>query len=203
MTGVHFDVVFVAVVLSFLMVNLFDTTGTIMAVSREAGAMDENGKIRDGNKMFLSDAVGTMAGAAIGVSTVSSYAESTIGIGSGARTGLSALVVCFLFIIALFFSPVFGVVTNTSTAAAFFIVAVIMMGSLKEIDWDDPACAVTVVTTVMMMVLTYSITDSLGFGVIMYCVCKLFGGKWRDVSPIMYILSLVFLVYFITMAAVM
>ncbi len=201
--GVHFDLMFIVVVLSFLMVNLFDTTGTIMAVSREAGAMDENGKIRDGNKMFLSDAVGTMTGAAIGVSTVSSYAESTIGIESGARTGLSALVVCLLFLVALFFSPIFTVVTNTSTVAALFIVAVIMMGSLREINWDDPASAVTVVTTIMMMVLTYSITDGLGFGVIMYSVCKLFSGKWRDVSPIMYILSLVFLAYFITTAAVL
>ncbi len=201
--GVHFDLMFIVVVLSFLMVNLFDTTGTIMAVSREAGAMDENGKIRDGNKMFLSDAVGTMTGAAIGVSTVSSYAESTIGIESGARTGLSALVVCLLFLVALFFSPIFTVVTNTSTVAALFIVAVIMMGSLREINWDDPASAVTVVTTIMMMVLTYSITDGLGFGVIMYSVCKLFSGKWRDVSPIMYLLSLVFLAYFITTAAVL
>ncbi len=201
--GVHFDLMFIVVVLSFLMVNLFDTTGTIMAVSREAGAMDENGKIRDGNKMFLSDAVGTMTGAAIGVSTVSSYAESTIGIESGARTGLSALVVCLLFLVALFFSPIFTVVTNTSTVAALFIVAVIMMGSLREINWDDPASAVTVVTTIMMMVLTYSITDGLGFGVIMYSVCKLFSGKWMDVSPIMYILSLVFLAYFITTAAVL
>ncbi len=198
--SVNFDIVFIIVILSFLMVNLFDTTGTIMAVSKEAGAMDENGKIRDGSKMFLSDAVGTMTGAAIGVSTVSSYAESTIGIESGARTGFSALVVCLLFFIALFFSPIFTVVTSTSTVAALFIVAVIMMGSLKYINWEDPASAVTVVTTIMMMILTYSITDGLGFGVIMYSVCKLLGGKWREVSPIMYVLSLIFFAYFVTTA---
>ncbi len=197
---VHFDIIFVIVVLSFLMVNMFDTTGTIMAVSKEAGAMDDDGKIRDGGKMFLSDAVGTMTGAAIGVSTVSSYAESTIGIESGARTGFSALVVCLLFFVALFFSPVFTVVTSTSTVAALFIVSVIMMGSLREINWEDPAAAVTVVTTIMMMVLTYSITDGLGFGVIVYSLCKIFSGKWREISPVMYVLSLVFLVYFITVA---
>lgn len=198
--SVHFDMIFVIVVLSFLMVNMFDTTGTIMAVSKKAGAIDEDGKIRDGSKMFLSDAVGTMTGAAIGVSTVSSYAESTIGIESGARTGLSALVVCLLFFVALFFSPIFTVVTSTSTVAALFIVAVIMMGSLKDINWQDPAAAVTVVTTIMMMILTYSITNGLGFGVIMYSVCKLLGGRSREVSPIMYILSLIFLAYFITSA---
>lgn len=84
--------------------------------------------------------------------------------------------------------------------AALFIVSVIMMGSLREINWEDPAAAVTVVTTIMMMVLTYSITDGLGFGVIVYSLCKIFSGKWREISPVMYVLSLVFLVYFITVA---
>lgn len=198
--SVHWDITFVIVILSFLMVDFFDTTGTVMAVAKGAGAMDDDGDIRDGRKVFLSDGAGTAIGAAIGVSSVTCYAESTVGISAGARTGLAALTVACLFAVSLLFGPVFSVIDSTATVSAMFIVAAIMLSSLRDLDWGDMPSVMTAVATIGAMVFGYSITDGLGFGVIVYCICKAATGDWRKIHPLIYALAAVFVLYFLAHA---
>ncbi|MDD2626564.1 MAG: NCS2 family permease [Candidatus Methanomethylophilus sp.] len=198
---VPWDLSFIVIIFSMLLVDFFDSTGTIMSVGQKAGLLEPDGDLKEGNKPFVSDAVGTICGAVLGVSSVTSYAESTTGIAAGGRTGLMALTVAGLFLVSLFLWPVLSVVSYPCTVAALVIVAVIMMTTLKDLHWQDPVAALTAVGTIAFMMLTYSITDGMGFGLLFYTVGMLATGRRRKVSPVIYALTAVFIIYFAVTAA--
>lgn len=184
------------VVFTFLFVDFFDTAGTIVAVAQKAGLLKDN-KLERAGRALTSDALATMAGAALGTSTTTSYIESSSGVAAGARTGFASVVTALLFILALFFSPLLGVVTSAVTAPALIIVGVLMASSLINIKWNEIDEAFPAFLTVIMMPFTYSIATGIAMGFITYPIVKIVRGKAKEVHPIMYFLFLVFLVYFI------
>lgn len=196
LAAAHWDLQYFIVIFSFLLVTFFDSTGTVMSLAHRAGMMDEDGRLKDGHKAFLADSVGALTGAVVGTPPVTSYAESTVGIESGGRTGLMALTVAGLFLLALFLWPILSVVSYPCTVAALVIVACLMLTTLRLIDWERPEIALTAVVTVMGMMLTYSITNGIGLGLIVYCLAMLAAGKGRSVSRVMYLLAAVYLGYF-------
>ena len=187
----------VVIVLSFLFVDFFDTAGTLISVGGEAGLIDENGELVDAEKALLVDAVGTVAGAALGTSTVTSFVESTAGIAVGGRTGLTAVVTGILFILSIFLSPLLSIVTNAVTAPALIAVGILMVKNLKEVDWDDFAIAASAFTVLIFTVLAYSITDGLAMGFIVYAVAMLASKRAKEVNPIMWVLPFLFVLYFL------
>ncbi len=184
------------VVFTFLFVDFFDTAGTIVAVAQKAGLLKDN-KLERAGRALTSDALATMAGAALGTSTTTSYIESSSGVAAGARTGFASVVTAVLFILALFFSPLLGVVTAAVTAPALIIVGVLMASNLVHIKWDEIDEAFPAFLTMLMMPLTYSIATGIAMGFITYPIVKIVRGKAKEVHPIMYALFLVFLAYFI------
>ena len=196
-----------AVIFTFLFVDFFDTAGTLVAVGHDAGLLDENGELIDGDKALVADSVGTIVGAVVGTSTVTSYIESTTGIESGARTGLSATVVGLLFIVSLLFFPLFsfvqsievspGVFYSPVTSMALIFVGALMVTSLKDIDWNDNIVVSSSFITVIIMVLSASIAEGIAFGFIIYAVMMGVTKRRKEVSPVMYILAGLFLINFI------
>jgi AGZA family xanthine/uracil permease-like MFS transporter len=196
-----------AVIFTFLFVDFFDTAGTLVAVGKDANLLDENGQMIGDDKAFLSDAVGTVVGSVLGTSTVTSYIESTTGIQSGARTGLSAVVVGLLFIVSLLFYPLFSVAGSIEvapnvfyspvTAMALVFVGAMMIGALKEIDWKDPIVVVCAFITIIMMLTAYSIAEGIAFGFIFYVLMMTVSKRHKEVSLPMYILALLFVVNFV------
>lgn len=184
------------VIFSFLFVDFFDTAGTLVAVGNKIGLVNEDGEMENVEKALLSDSIGTVVGAALGTSTVTSFVESGSGVAAGGRTGLTAVTTGICFLLSVFFYPVLSVVTSAATAPALIIVGVLMAQQLKEIDWSDFSVAVPAFLTVIIMVLGYSISDGIAFGFIAYTVSKLAAGKNKEVQPIVYILDLIFIVYF-------
>ncbi len=202
LTTVTWDLQYVIVIISMLLVSFFDSTGTIMSVGQRAGLMNEDGNLKGGNRAFVSDAAGTMLGATLGVSPVGSYAESTTGIESGGRTGLMSLTVSLLFLAALFCWPLLSVFSYPCTVSALVIVAIVMMSGLKDLHWNDSVAVMTAVTTITFMMLTYSIADGLGFGILFYTVGMAAVGRRKEVSPILYGLAAVYLFYFAVTALI-
>ena len=185
------------VIFSFLFVDFFDTAGTLVAVGNKIGLVNEDGEMENVEKALLSDSIGTVVGAALGTSTVTSFVESGSGVAAGGRTGLTAVTTGICFLLATFFYPVLSVVTSAATAPALIIVGVLMAQQLKEIDWPDFTTAVPAFLTVIIMVLGYSISDGIAFGFIAYTVSKLAAGKTSEIQPIVYVLDLIFIVYFV------
>ncbi|MRG87392.1 NCS2 family permease [Salinibacillus xinjiangensis] len=196
----HFGDIFtlemLVVILTFLFVDFFDTAGTLVAVATQAGFMKDNKLPRAGRALF-SDSAATVAGSVLGTSTTTSYIESTAGVGVGGRTGFASIVTAALFVLALFFSPLLGVVTSQVTAAALIIVGVLMASNLKNIEWDKFEIAVPAFLTVIAMPLTYSIATGIAMGFIFYPITMLLKGKAKDIHPIMYGLFVVFVLYFV------
>lgn len=202
-----------AVIFTFVFVDFFDTAGTLVAVGHDAGLLDEEGNLVGDGKAFLADSIGTVAGAVLGTSTVTSYVESTTGIKVGARTGLAAVVVGLLFLLSLLIFPLFGFATGIEvapgvfyspvTAMALVLVGAMMIGSLKEIDWDNKISVTTAFITIIMMILCYSIADGIAFGMITYTVMMLAGGKHKEVNWGMYILSFLFILNLVIKFAVL
>ncbi len=188
------------VVLTMLFVDLFDTTGTLIAVANQAGFLDEEGKLPRANRALISDSVATMGGAVMGTSTTTSYIESAAGVGAGGRTGLTSVVTSGLFLLALPFSPLLAVVTQEVTAAALIVVGVMMAKGLGGIDWSKMEYAIPAFTTVVVMPLTYSIANGIAMGLFMYTLLMAVKGRHREIHPILYGLALVFLAYFIWFA---
>lgn len=196
-----------AVIFTFLFVDFFDTAGTLVAVGHDAGLLDENGELIDGEKALMADATGTIVGAIVGTSTVTSYIESTTGIESGARTGLSATVVGLLFIVSLLFYPLFsfvgsiqvtpGVFLSPVTAMALVFVGALMVSSLKDIDWKDNIAVASTFITVLVMILAYSIAEGIAFGFIFYAMMMALTKRRKEVSPVMYILAALFVINFL------
>jgi adenine/guanine/hypoxanthine permease len=181
-----------------LFVDLFDTTGTLIAVANQAGFLTRDGKLPRANRALVSDSIATMAGATLGTSTTTSYIESAAGVGAGGRTGLASVVTSALFLLALFFSPLATSIPGFATAPAILFVACIMTRALAEIDWEDITEYVPAVITALAMPLTFSIATGIGFGFVAYAAIKLASGRVRDVGPAVWLIAVVFLIYFVT-----
>ncbi|MGR6840310.1 NCS2 family permease [Aliivibrio wodanis] len=192
-----FELSMLTVVFAFLFVDLFDTAGTLVGVSQRAGIMGEDGKIPRLNRALLADSTATSVGALLGTSNTTSYIESVSGVAAGGRTGLTAVVVGVLFLLALFFSPLAGMVPAYATAGALFYVAILMMSGLVSIDWRDLTEAAPVVVVCLLMPLTFSIADGISLGFISYAAIKLLSGKGRDVHISVWVLAALFTLKFI------
>lgn len=188
------DIGLISVIFAFLFVDLFDTSGTLVGVAQKADLLDKDGKMPRLGRALMADSTATMAGAALGTSTTTSYIESAAGISTGGRTGLTACVVAALFLLALFFAPLAGAVPAYATAPALLFVAVLMMSSLAQIDWDDLTVAAPVVVAALAMPLTFSIANGIAFGFIAWTAVKVLAGRWRELNPAMWVLSALFVV---------
>ncbi|MDP3364447.1 MAG: NCS2 family permease, partial [Pseudomonas sp.] len=188
------DIGLISVIFAFLFVDLFDTSGTLVGVAQKANLLDKDGKMPRLGRALLADSSATMAGAALGTSTTTSYIESAAGISAGGRTGLTACVVAALFLLALFFAPLAGAVPAYATAPALLFVAVLMMSSLAQIDWDDLTVAAPVVVAALAMPLTFPIANGIAFGFIAWTAVKVLAGRWRELNPAMWVLSALFVV---------
>lgn len=185
------------IVFAFLMVDLFDTAGTLVAVAPRAGLLDADGKLKRLGKALLADSTATVAGAALGTSTTTSYIESAAGIRVGGRTGLTAVVVAILFVLAIFFAPLAGSIPAYATAPALIFVACVMASSLARVDWEDLTEYLPAVVTAIMMPFAFSIATGIGLGFITYVVIKTATGRVKDVHPVMAAVAFVFLLKFI------
>lgn len=194
---IQFDKIFTfdmfTVVFTFLFVDIFDTVGTLVGVSAKAGMLDEQGKLKEASPALLADAIGTTAGALLGTSTVTTFVESASGVAEGGRTGLTALSTAFFFFLSLFLFPVFGMIPAQATGPALVIVGLFMLSSIKEIDFYDYSEAIPAFITIIAMPFCYSIAEGISFGMISYVLIKLLAGKRKDVSILMYILAIVFI----------
>jgi len=201
-----------AIIFALLFVDFFDTAGTLMAVGNEAGLINEDGELIGAEQALLVDSIGTMTGAVLGTSNVTSYIESATGIEQGARTGLHSVVVGILFFLAILIYPLlsfingvtvgldaFGdpVVYSPATAMALVLVGTLMVGQLKEIDWKDKAIVIPAFMTIIMMLLTFSIATGIAVGFIFYPLVKVFQGKAKEVNTVMYVLAALFIINFI------
>lgn len=185
------------VVFTMLFVDFFDTAGTLVAVTKQAGLLTPEGELPNGNRPLASDAIATVAGAALGTSTTTSYIESSAGVGAGGRTGLTSVVTSILFLVTLFFSPILSAVTSQVTAAALIVVGLMMAKPLGEIDWDQWEYSIPAFIVVITMPLTYSIATGIALGLILFPLLMVVKGKAREVSPMMYGLFVVFLAFFL------
>jgi AGZA family xanthine/uracil permease-like MFS transporter len=181
------------VVLVFFLVELFDATGTLMGVASRAGLL-VNGKMERLNKALLADSCAIVAGSMLGTSSTTAYLESAAGVQAGGRTGLTALVVALLFLAALFFAPIAGVVPAYATAPALLFVACLMLRDLVDVDWSDTTESVPAAITALMIPFTYSIAHGIAFGFITYAGLKLLTGQARRVKPVVWIIAVVFLI---------
>ncbi|SHK20489.1 NCS2 family permease [Paramaledivibacter caminithermalis] len=188
------------VLFSFLFVDMFDTVGTLVGVSTKAGMLDENGKVPRAKQALFADAIGTTIGAILGTSTVTTYVESASGVAEGGRTGLTALSTAGMFAIALFLSPLFIMIPSAATAPALILVGLFMMSPIKEINFDDFTEAIPAFLTIIMMPLAYSIAEGIVFGMTSYVLLKLLTGRYKEASPLLYILSILFVLKFIFIA---
>jgi AGZA family xanthine/uracil permease-like MFS transporter len=185
-----------SIIFTFTIVELFDNMGTLIGLTRKAGLMKPDGKIENLDRALTTDALGTMASAVLGTSTVTSYVESAAGVAEGGRTGLTALTVAVLFLVALFFSPLIGLVPAFATAPALIVVGAIMMTEVVNLNLDDITDAIPAFLTIVMMPLTYSIANGFAFGFVSYTVLKICSGKARQVSWVMVAVSLAFILNF-------
>ena len=187
---------FVTVVPAFLFVDFFDTAGTLIGVGQLGGFLDDQGRLPRANRAFAADAVGTTVGAILGTSTVTSYIESATGIEEGGRTGLTAVVVAVLFVLALFFTPVITAVPVAATAPALVVVGALMMKGTRNIEWERHDEAVPAFLTMVAMPLTYSIANGIALGIVSYVLLKLLAGKARQVHGLMYVLAALLVLYY-------
>ena len=187
----------IMVVITFSLVDLFDTIGTLVGTAEKANMIDENGKVRNMRKALLSDAIATTIGACIGTPTMATYVESTAGIAEGGRTGLTACVVGILFLCSLFFAGIVGIVPPEATSPALIMVGVLMMGSVTKLDFEDFTEALPAFFTMAIMPFSYSIANGIAAGIIFYPIVKVSTGRKSEVHPIVYILAVLFILRFI------
>jgi AGZA family xanthine/uracil permease-like MFS transporter len=192
-----FKVGLVTVVFAFLFVDLFDNTGTLIALAHRGGFMKADGTVPKLRRVLISDSAAAMIGAAVGTSTTTSYIESASGINAGGRTGLTAAVVGVMFLLALFFSPLAGSIPPYATAPALLYVACLMARGLTEVEWDDITESAPAVITAIAMPFTFSIAEGISFGFISYTAIKLAAGRMRDIHPAVGILSVLFVIKYL------
>ena len=188
---------FVLVVFTFFFVDFFDTAGTLIGVSQFGDFLDEDGDLPDMDRPLMADAVGTTAGAVLGTSTVTTYIESSTGVEEGGRTGLTALVIALLFLASLVVIPVVAAIPAYASFIALIVVGVMMLQGLVEVDWQDPAWAVSAGLTVTVMPFAYSIADGLAAGIIAYPLIKLAVGEYDDVALGQYVIAALLVVYYV------
>ena len=186
----------ITLVITFCIIDMFDTIGTLVGTASRAGMVDENGNMPNMKEALLSDAVGTIAGAVTGTSTVTTFVESAAGVEAGGRTGLTALVTGVLFLACMFIAPIAAIIPPAATSSALIYVGVLMLQGLKNIDFDDMDQMVPVCLMLIGMPVSSSIGHAIGIGLISYTIIKIFGGKAKDVSVLTYIISALFLVKF-------
>ena len=189
----------VAIVFTFLFIDMFDTIGTVVGVSVKSGMVDEKGNVDGINKVLMADAVATVAGAMFGTSTTTTYIESASGVSEGGRTGLTSFTIAVCFAIALLFSPLFLAIPGAATGPVLFIVGVMMAAPVKEIDWEDYTEAIPAFVTMLLMPLAYSISDGIMLGMISYVVINALTGKFKKVSVTMWILAVLFVLRYVLM----
>ena len=187
----------ITAVVSFALVDCFDTVGTLIGTATNAGMTDRHGNLPGGDRALIADAVATCCGACLGTSTVTTFVESSTGISEGARTGLSSITVGFMFLLAILLAPVAGIIPSAATAPALIIVGVLMMKSAASIAWDDFECAVPAFLTISMMAFAYSISDGIGFGFISYSIIKAARGKAKEVPILVYIIAVLFVLKYV------
>lgn len=185
------------VVFTFLFIDMFDTVGTLVGVCTKAGMVDKNGNISRLKEAFMADAIATTAGAMLGTSTTTTYVESAAGVAQGGRSGLTAFTVACCFAIALFFSPLFLSIPAAATAPALVIVGLLMLEPIRNIPFEDFSESIPAFVCIIMMPLTYSISNGILLGMITYVLMNLICGKFRKLTPVMYILAVLFILKFI------
>ena len=185
------------VIFTLLFMNIFDTVGTLVGLASKTGIMEEDGQIPHVKEAMMSDAIGTTVGSMMGSSTLTTYVESASGIAEGGRSGFTSLVTGVLFLLALFFAPLFLLIPSAATTGALVLVGVFMMDSITKVDMDDISEALPAFITMIMMVLTYSIADGMVLGLLCYVLVKLGCGKHKEGSPTMYVLAALFILKFI------
>jgi AGZA family xanthine/uracil permease-like MFS transporter len=193
-------VTLVEIVFVFLFVDLFDNVGTLVAVTKKAGLVNDAGSIPRLNRILIADSVATMVGAVAGTSTVTSYVESAAGVAAGGRTGLTSIVVGVLFLLTMLFAPLVQAIPAAATAPALILVGGLMIGALTEIDWEDPGAAFPAFLTVIITPLSYSIANGLAFGITSYAAIKLVRGQARPGDWLLFVLAALFIVRFIYLA---
>lgn len=191
------DTALIGIIFSFLLVNLFDSSGTLLGVTDKAGFSDEKGRFPKMKQALYVDSASAVVGSYIGTSAISTYIESGAGVSVGGRTGMTAVVVGLLFLLTIFFSPLAGMVPAYATAGALVYVGILMASSLIKVTWDDLTEATPAFITSAMMPFTYSITEGIAFGFISYCVMKVGTGRWREVNAPVWVVSVLFLIKFI------
>lgn len=192
-----FNVSMISVVLAFLFVHMFDTAGTLMGVAQRANLVNAEGRIENLSRALKADSASSVFGAVVGVPPVTSYVESAAGVAAGGRTGLTAVVVGLLFVAAMFFAPLAGMIPAYATAGALIYVAMLMMGSMAHINWDEATDSIPAIVTAIMMPLTFSVADGIALGFITYVVLKAGTGRYRDISASLWVLCAIFVAKFV------
>lgn len=188
---------FIVVLLSFLFVDIFDTLGTLVGVATKADMLDSEGKLPRIKQALLADAIATSAGAVIGTSTTTTYVESSAGVAAGGRTGLSSVVTGLLFLVSIFFAPIFTAIPGFATAPALIFVGFLMVSSVIKVDFSDLTEAVPAYLCMLAMPLMYSIAEGIAMGVVSYVVINLLCGKAKKITPLMYVLAVLFICKYI------
>lgn len=191
------EVGLISIIFAFLFVDLFDTSGTLIGAAHKGGLLDEKGNLPRLGRALMADSTATMAGAALGTSTTTSYVESTAGIAAGGRTGLTAVVVAILFLLCLFFAPLASMVPAFATAPALLYVATLMTSGLSQIDWEDITDAAPALITALGMPLTFSIAHGIALGFITYVAIKLVSGKLKDLNAALLVIAALFVLKFV------
>lgn len=188
---------FIVILLSFLFVDIFDTLGTLIGVSTKAGMLDKDEKLPRIKPALLADAIATSAGAVLGTSTTTTFVESSAGVGAGAKTGLASVATGFLFLIAIFFAPIFTAIPGFATAPALIFVGFLMVSAILKVDFEDVTEAVPAYLCFLSMPLMYSISEGIAIGVISYVIINLCCGKSKKITPLMYVLAVLFVCKYI------
>ena len=190
----------ITLIVTFCIIDMFDTIGTLVGTASRAGMLDKDGKMPNMKQALLSDAVGTLAGSVTGTSTVTTFVESASGVEAGGRTGLTALTTGIMFLACIFIAPIAGIIPAAATSSALIYVGVLMVAGLKKVDFDDICQSLPVALMMIAMPISGSIGHAIGLGLITYTVIKVFTGKAKDVSVLTYVLSLIFLLKFFIVA---
>ena len=196
------QIAMIAVILAIMMVDFFDTMGTVVAVGDKGNLLDKNGKLPKLNRVLLVDSLAAATGGLFGASSNTTYVESASGVAAGGRTGLVSVVVGLLFLVALFFVPLGYIVPTAAAAPALIIVGYLMITSIKDIAWEKIEEALPAFVTIVMMVFTFSISKGVGAGFISYVLVKVFAGKWKEIHPLMWLAAFFFALYFVYVSVV-
>lgn len=190
---------FIVILLSFLFVDMFDTLGTLIGVSNKANMLDKEGRVPNAKQALLADAIATTAGAVFGTSTTTTFVESSAGVAAGGRTGLTAVTTAVLFLISAFFAPIFTAIPGFATAPALIFVGMLMFTSISDIKFDEDNFteAIPAILCLISMVLFYSISEGIAIGIISYVVINLFCKKTKNISPLMAVLCVLFILKYI------